>query len=98
MAQVKKEDIKEYSTEELIEKIKDQRLRYRKAKFNHTVSPLDNPLLLREMRRDVARLLTELNQRNKDVTVKKVETSKPAETKKKVETEKKVEGVKTEKK
>ena len=65
MAKVKKEDIKEYSTEELIEKIKNERLRYKKAQFNHTVSPLDNPLSLRAMRRDIARLLTELTERNK---------------------------------
>lgn len=65
MAKVKKEDINEYSTEELIQKIKDERVKYKKAKFNHAVSPLDNPLSLRDMRRDIARLLTELAKRNK---------------------------------
>lgn len=65
MAKIKKEDIKEYSTEELLEKIKSEKVRYTKAKFNHTVTPLDNPLTLREMRRDIARLLTELNERKR---------------------------------
>ena len=65
MGKVKKEDIKEYSTEELIEKVKDERSKYRKSQFNHTVSPLDNPLSLKFMRRDIARLLTELTERKK---------------------------------
>lgn len=65
MAKIKKEDIKQLSTEELIEKVNTEKGNYRKAKFNHAVSPLDNPLKLRYMRKDVARLTTELNARLK---------------------------------
>jgi len=63
MAKIKKEDIKEFANDELVEKIKEGQLRYRKMKFNHTVSPLDNPLQLRWQRRDIARLKTELRKR-----------------------------------
>ncbi|HXH18134.1 MAG TPA: 50S ribosomal protein L29 [Chitinophagales bacterium] len=63
MAKIKKEDIKEFANDELAEKIKENQLRYRKMKFNHTVSPLDNPLSLRWLRRDIARLKTELRKR-----------------------------------
>ena len=60
---IKKEDIKELTNEELVEKIKDERTRLQKLRFNHTVSSLDNPLVLRSIRRDVARLITELHRR-----------------------------------
>ncbi len=63
MAKVKKEDIKEFANDELVDKIKDGQLRYKKLKFNHAVSPLDNPLTLRWLRRDNARLKTELKKR-----------------------------------
>ena len=63
MAKVKKEDIKEFANDELVEKIKESKTRFKKMKFNHAVSPLDNPLTLRFMRRDIARLTTELRKR-----------------------------------
>lgn len=63
MAKIKKEDIKEFANDELAEKIKEGQLRYRKMKFNHAVSPLDNPLSIRWQRRDIARLKTELKRR-----------------------------------
>ena len=63
MAKIKKEDIKEFANDELAEKVKEGQLRSTKMKFNHAVSPLDNPLLLRWQRRDIARLKTELRRR-----------------------------------
>lgn len=63
MAKVKKEDIKEIATNDLVAKLAEDRLKYKKAKFNHAASPLDNPNVLKAMRRDVARLLTELKKR-----------------------------------
>jgi len=63
MAKVKKEDIKEFANDELVEKISEAKARYKKMRFNHTVSPLDNPLTLRYVRRDIARLATELRKR-----------------------------------
>lgn len=65
MAKVKKEDIKDLTTQELQEKVAELKLKFQKTKFNHAVSQLDNPLLLRSMRKDVARLNTELNARLK---------------------------------
>lgn len=62
-SKVKKEDIKEFASDELVEKIKEGKARFKKMKFNHTVSPLDNPLSLRFVRRDIARLATELRKR-----------------------------------
>ena len=34
-----------------------------KLRFNHTVSPIDNPMQLRTKKKDVARILTELRKR-----------------------------------
>lgn len=59
----KKEDIKEFANDELVAKIAEGKARYQKLKFNHTVTPLDNPLTLRFVRRDIARLATELRSR-----------------------------------
>jgi len=60
-----KEDIKDLTVQELHERVQDSQLKYKKARFNHAVSPLDNPVALREMRRDVARVKTELTVRTK---------------------------------
>jgi large subunit ribosomal protein L29 len=64
MAKVKKEDIKELSTPELVERVKEEKELITKLQFNHAVSPIENPNLIRESKRNVARLLTELNLRN----------------------------------
>ena len=62
-ASSKKEDIKEFTNDELADRIRDGKASYTKLKFNHTVSPLDNPLKLRYQRKDIARLATELRAR-----------------------------------
>ena len=65
MAKTKKQDIKDLTAQELQDKVQESQIAYKKARFNHAVSPLDNPVSLREMRRDVARLKTELTVRTK---------------------------------
>lgn len=63
MAKTRKEDIKQLSNEDLREKIAADQELLTKLRFNHAVSPLDNPLLIRNTRREIARLTTELNMR-----------------------------------
>lgn len=60
---MKKEDIKELTTDELEKRIVEDAALYTKMKFNHTVTQLDNPMKIRVMRRDIARLQTELKAR-----------------------------------
>ena len=60
---MKPSEIKEISTKELIERLDTEKDDYTKLRFNHAVSPLDNPLKLRHSRRNIARLLTELKKR-----------------------------------
>jgi large subunit ribosomal protein L29 len=63
---INQEDIKQFVTADLVAKIAADRADLRKLKFNHAVSSLDNPQVIRARRRDVARLLTELTARKKE--------------------------------
>ena len=45
---------------ELSAKIKEDELRIKKLAFSHSLSPLENPQTIRAMRRDIARLKTQL--------------------------------------
>lgn len=51
------------SAEDLKQAIADAKSQLKKMKFNHSVTPLENPMQLRELRRNVARLLTEETKR-----------------------------------
>ncbi len=44
-------------------RIKEDELRLKKLQFAHTLSPLENPMSVRNLRRDVARLKTELKKK-----------------------------------
>ena len=60
---MKKEEISKLSTEDIKEAIGVQKLQLTKMKLSHTVSPLENPKLIEKTKRTVARLLTELRNR-----------------------------------
>ncbi|MHB1277779.1 MAG: 50S ribosomal protein L29 [Bacteroidia bacterium] len=57
------QEIKGLTTEEIVEKLREERSLYTKIKFNHAVSPLENPMKLKASRQVIARYLTELNAR-----------------------------------
>jgi large subunit ribosomal protein L29 len=48
---------------DLTARIQDDEQRLKKLQFAHGISPLENPVSLRQLRRDIARLKTELNKR-----------------------------------
>ena len=60
---MKQSEIKELSTAELQEKLSDTKNTYADLKMTHAISPLENPIQLRSVRRSVARLATELTNR-----------------------------------
>lgn len=60
---MKNSEIKELSTNDIQERIEDQQMILDKARLNHAVSPLENPNVLKEYRKTIARLKTELNKR-----------------------------------
>ena len=60
---MKQSEIKELYVEELQEKFDMTKKSYTDLKLAHAISPLENPLQLRKVRRTVARLATELTKR-----------------------------------
>ena len=55
--------LKEMSEADLKSKIEEDQLRIKKLKFAHAVSPLENPMSIRGVRKDLARLKTELRKK-----------------------------------
>lgn len=62
---MKNKDIVALSTSELETKLKEEKAGYVKLKLNHSISPIENPIKIRDSRKAVARIATELNKRNK---------------------------------
>ncbi len=60
---MKQSEIKNLSAAELQEKLSETKKTYSDLKMAHAVSPIENPLQIRGMRRNVARLATELSKR-----------------------------------
>lgn len=60
---MKQSEIKELSIEGLKEKLAEYKRQKADLKMAHFVTPLENPLQIRKVRRTVARLATELTKR-----------------------------------
>lgn len=60
---MKTREIKELNNKEIQERMEVEQEHLVRLKLNHAISPLDNPLQIKEVRRTVARLATELHQR-----------------------------------
>ena len=60
---MKQAEIKNLSVTELQEKLGEVKKSYADLKMAHAVSPLENPIQLRNVRRSVARIATELTKR-----------------------------------
>ena len=55
--------LKNMSEQDLQNRITEDELRIKKLKFAHSVSPLENPMSIRDLRKDLARTKTELHKR-----------------------------------
>ena len=55
--------IKDLNEQDLRARIQEDELRLKKLEFSHAISPLENPMNIRGLRRDLARLKTELQKR-----------------------------------
>ena len=60
---MKKQEIKKMSVEGLTEKLVEYKKQHSDLKIAHFVTPLENPLQIRKVRRTVARIATELTNR-----------------------------------
>jgi len=58
-------DIAALSLSELRDRLKEEKSTLNKMKINHTVSPVENPMKIRESRKLIARLSTELTKKQK---------------------------------
>jgi large subunit ribosomal protein L29 len=61
---MKTAEIRELSTKELEERIETEKAQLLKLKLNHSISPLDNPMKITVTRKNIARLMTILGERN----------------------------------
>ena len=55
--------VKEMNEADLKSRIEEDELRLKKLHFGHAVSPLENPMNIRAVRKDIARLKTELKRK-----------------------------------
>jgi large subunit ribosomal protein L29 len=56
---MKKSQITELSTEELLDRISEEKAQFNRLKLSHAVSPIESPSKINHSRKTIARLLTE---------------------------------------
>ena len=61
--QAKVEDYRSLDNEALNQKIGDEEMRLKRTKFSHAVNPIENPLVIKTQRREIARMKTEQRKR-----------------------------------
>jgi large subunit ribosomal protein L29 len=60
---MKQDIVRDLTTDEIRDRIAEERGIYTKLKLSHAVSPIENPLKIKETRRLIARLETEYKKR-----------------------------------
>ncbi len=63
MATKKYLELKEFNDADLLTELKETEAQYHKLKFDHSIKGLDNPIILKNVRRDIARINTEIRRR-----------------------------------
>lgn len=56
---------KSMSEQDILAQVKEQKNAITKMRFAHAVNQLDRPSMMKNTRKEIARMLTELNSRNK---------------------------------
>ena len=56
-------EVKALETKDLVERIEAEVAKYNQMKLNHAITPLENPSQIKAVRRDIARMKSELRQR-----------------------------------
>jgi large subunit ribosomal protein L29 len=57
-------ELQDLSDEDIRAELREVESQYQKLKFDHAIRGLENPLILRQVRRNIARLKTEIRRRN----------------------------------
>jgi len=60
---MKTSEIKELTIKEIVERLQVEKENLVRLRLNHAVSPLDNPLKIKDSKKDIARLNTILRER-----------------------------------
>ncbi len=60
---MKTSEIRELTSKEILERLQTEQESLVRLRLNHSVSPLDNPMKIRESRRNIARMKTILRSR-----------------------------------
>ena len=61
---MKQQEVVKLSNEELNEQLVENKKKYHELKMAHAVSPLENPIQIKALRKSIARIMTELNKRD----------------------------------
>ena len=69
---MKNTEIKALSTDDLAVQVVEAEKQLHSLKFSHAVTPIENPMIIRQQRRHVARLKAELHQRTLQQVAQKV--------------------------
>ncbi len=69
---MKNSEIKELSVEQIKESIASAEARLQKLRFAHAISPIENPAQIKNTRKEIARLNTELHARTVETVKEKV--------------------------
>jgi large subunit ribosomal protein L29 len=56
-------DLQEFTDADLLNELKETETQFQKLRFDHAIKGLDNPLVIRNLRRDIARLNSEVRRR-----------------------------------
>ena len=59
----KNQEFREMPDQDLVERLDAEKLQLTQLKINHSITPLDNPGVIKEKRKDIARIHTELRAR-----------------------------------
>ena len=60
---MKMNELKDLELKDLLEKVENAEEKLQQLKLNHSIAPLENPSQIKAVRRDIARMKTELRQR-----------------------------------
>ena len=60
---MKNNEVRELATQDLVERLEGAQTKLQQMKLNHAVTPLENPSQIKLVRKDIARMKTELRRR-----------------------------------
>jgi large subunit ribosomal protein L29 len=67
---MKHSELIELTDKELSERLDNEKDYLLRLRLNHAISPLDNPMKIKESRRNIARIMTEINKRKQSTELK----------------------------